>query len=250
VTGPDATVGIFYNPSSYTTPSDYSPHFTLSLGATVAQYMLVFPTGGDRTVNGTTLTAFTGLKGLPPGVTLVAGAGSTANFDNADVGAGKSVTFTGYTLAGASAGSYALAVACCGPAVGRTTASILPAVVVPPVVPPVVIPVVVPVEPVVGSIPIGEDVPILALKPAPVADIFAIPPETFPVDHVPGVVYPWISTVVVSETPPQLLSLETPPVAPAVAPAIVPAVVPKAVPAPPPPVFVPALPRERKHERN
>jgi filamentous hemagglutinin family protein len=249
VKGPDATVAIYYNPSAYTTPTDYSSHFNLSLGATLAQYMLVFPAGGDKKADGTTLTALTGLKGLPPGVTLIAGPGSTANFDNAAVGAGKSVTFTGYTLTGPSVTNYALAVACCGPAVGKTTASILPVVVVPPVIPPVVPPVIVPPEVVGGSIPVGVDVPIPSLGPTPTADIFAVPPENFPVDHVPDVVPPWVSTVVVSETPPQLLSLVPPPVLPPPAPPIVPVVVPKAAPVPPP-VFVPPPRRERKIERN
>jgi hypothetical protein len=64
------------------------------------------------------------LKGAPAGVTLVAGPGSTANFDSAGVGQGKTISYTGYSLGGTDAGKYALASSCCGPVVARTTANI------------------------------------------------------------------------------------------------------------------------------
>jgi hypothetical protein len=115
---------INYNPVAYTTPTIYLPNFTLTGGATLTQHMLVLPGGADKTFDGTTAATFTSLKGIPAGVTLVAGAGSTATFDTRDAGVNKTVAFTGYTLAGATAGNFALPVACCGPAVGDTTGNI------------------------------------------------------------------------------------------------------------------------------
>lgn len=136
VTGPNAPVTVHYNPVSYLAPTDYSGNFTA--GAALTQRMLVFASGGDKTFDGSTATTLTGLKGAPLGVSLVAGPGATANFDNAAVGVEKVISFSGYTLAGAAANSYALPVACCGPVVARTTGAIVPAPVVPglaPIVP-------------------------------------------------------------------------------------------------------------------
>ena len=159
VTGPRAPVRVIYNPTSYATPTSYLPHFTLTGGATLTQQMLVFAAGGDKTANGSTATTLSSLKGNPAGVSLVAGAGSAANFNDANVGVGKTITHTGYSLAGASASSYALPVSCCGPIVGRTTGTILAALVVPPVVvPPVVVPPVV-APPVVVPPPVQMPVP-------------------------------------------------------------------------------------------
>ena len=135
VTGPNAPVNIRYNPISYTAPTDYSGNFTLSGGAALTQQMLVFAAGGSKNFDGTTGTILAGLKGDPAGVTLVAGPGSVANFDNPDVGIGKTIGFTGYTLAGPNASNFALPVSCCGPVVARTTADILPVPVPVPVVP-------------------------------------------------------------------------------------------------------------------
>jgi hypothetical protein len=124
VTGPDAPVTINYNPTSYTTPTDYLPNFTLTGGATLTQHMLVFASGGDKSFDGTTTTTLSSLKGSPAGVTLVAGAGSTADFDTSGVGTGKSIIFSGYSLGGANANDYALPISCCGPIVARTTGNI------------------------------------------------------------------------------------------------------------------------------
>lgn len=122
-TAPGAPINVFYNPTSYETPTNFSPFFT-GTGGPVNQFMLVFPDGGDKTFDGTTATTLSGLKGGPTGVSLVAEPGSTATFDSPAVGTDKIVSMTGYSLAGANAGNYALAVACCGPAVARTSASI------------------------------------------------------------------------------------------------------------------------------
>jgi len=174
VTGPNALVNINYNPVSYALPSDFSNHFTLSLGAAIIAHMLVFPKGA-KTADGSTATTLNGFNttaasGAPVGVTLVAGPNAVANFDSAGEGSGIGITYTGYSLAGANAGQYALAGSCCV-STFRTTGVISAApVVVPPVdVPPVVIPpvdvppvVVPPVDtpPGTGSTPGATPVPI------------------------------------------------------------------------------------------
>jgi hypothetical protein len=129
-TGPDPVTptNIYYNPSSYTTPTNYSTFFTGN-GGPLTQYMLVFPDGASRVENGTRTATFTGLKGTPAGVTLNT-AGGTANFDTAAAGTNKTVTYTGFTLTqapivtGGTATNYALPVTCCAPIVGKTTATI------------------------------------------------------------------------------------------------------------------------------
>ncbi len=125
VTGPNAPITIYYNPVSYTAPTDYSTKFVLSGGATApTQYMLVFPDGGSKGFDGTTATSFSSLKGVPDGVTLIAGPGATANFDSADIGINKSVSFSGYSLGGPNASRFAFATNCCSPITRRTTANI------------------------------------------------------------------------------------------------------------------------------
>ena len=124
VTGPNAPVTIYYNPVSYTAPTDYSNKFALTGGATLTQYMLAFPDGASRTFDGTTATSFTSLKGSPDGVTLIAGPGATANFDNADIGINKGITFSGYSLGGPNASKFAFATSCCSPITQRTTGEI------------------------------------------------------------------------------------------------------------------------------
>jgi filamentous hemagglutinin family protein len=144
--GTAAPVTIYYNPVSYAAPTDYLPKFIL-VDSALTQRMLVFPEA-NKTFDGTTAATPTTLKGLPAGVSLVAGPGATASFDNAAVGTNKTVTFTGYTLGGPNAGQYALATNCCAPIVQKTTATILPAIVptvIPPVVP-VIIPSVIPAD--------------------------------------------------------------------------------------------------------
>ncbi|MDP3412015.1 MAG: filamentous hemagglutinin N-terminal domain-containing protein, partial [Polaromonas sp.] len=124
----NAPVTVTYNPVSYTTPTDYSSKFTLTGGATLAQRMLVFPEV-TKNFDGTTTAVLTSLKGSPAGVTLIAGSGATATFDNATAGTNKTVTFNGYTLGGANAAQYALASNCCGTIVQKTTGTIRPAII-------------------------------------------------------------------------------------------------------------------------
>lgn len=128
--GTAAPVTIHYNPVSYAAPTDYLPSFIL-VDSALSQRMLVFPEV-TKTFDGTTAATLVSLKGSPAGVSLVADPGSTAVFNTADPGTGKTVTFTGYRLAGPNAAQYALATACCGPIVSKTTGTISPATLVTP----------------------------------------------------------------------------------------------------------------------
>ena len=119
-----APARIYYNPVSYTSPTNYLPRFTLTEGATLTQFMLVFAAGGGRVFDGTTTTLLSGLIGAPAGVTLVRGPNAAANYSSPAVGANRSITYTGYTLGGANAGLYAFANNCCGPIASRTTGTI------------------------------------------------------------------------------------------------------------------------------
>ena len=127
---------INYNPISYTAPTDYSTNFTFSGITSLTQNMYVFASVADKTFDGTTTATLTGLKGNPLGATLVAGAGSSALFENAAIGGNKVVNYSGYSLNVTGPNSYALAVPCCGPAVAKTTGNIVAAATSPLVVPP------------------------------------------------------------------------------------------------------------------
>ena len=203
-----APVNIYYNPISYTAPTDYSTRFTLTEGAALRQFMLVFAAGGDKTYDGTTTTTLAGLKGDPVGVTLVAGPGSSANFTSPDPGANKRITFTGYTLAGTNAGAYALPVNCCGPVVAHTTGTIVAAVTPPPPPPP---------PPPVTPPPVSP-------PPPPGTPLFGIPPPAVVLPPPPGTL-----VVVPPVSPPTLTLVETPPPAEEVPP---PQVVPVRAPKP------------------
>lgn len=124
----NAPAAIYFNPVSYDAPLNYEPRFSLTEGAILTQYMLVFPEVASKTFDGTTTATLTGLKDLPPGVELVAGSGANAQFSSATVGVDKTVTFSGYTLNDtnlADAANYAFAVPnCCGPVELRTSGDI------------------------------------------------------------------------------------------------------------------------------
>ncbi|MGB4359731.1 MAG: filamentous hemagglutinin N-terminal domain-containing protein, partial [Rhodoferax sp.] len=227
--GPGTPAAIYYNPTSYATPTDYSLNFTGN-GGPLTQYMLVYPGGADKTYDGNTVATFTGLKGAPAGVTL--GGAGTANFDTAAVGTNKTVTFNGFTLEGASAGNYAFANSCCGPAVSRTTANINAVVLPPDVATP-------PVPPPAGTPDVVD------------TDLFPDMPYEGPVVN-RRTPLTWAPVVVLADTPAQLQSL-TPPVV------FVPAVPVELAPVAPeeevietpvqPPVYV-APARPRKQDRN
>ena len=199
VTGPAgvAPINIFYNPTSYATPTNYTGFFATGNGGPLTEFMLVFPGGADKAFDGTTTATFTGLKGNPAGVTLT-GAG-TANFDTAAVGLGKTVTFTGFNLLqgpilpGGAAINFALPVTCCAPIVGRTTANITAAPIPPGgIVPPggsggiavQVVPVLFPY-----TVLAGLDLSVEGIRMPPI-ELVQAPPPVLPVLPVPVVVPP------------------------------------------------------------
>jgi hypothetical protein len=102
VTGPSpvSPITIYYNPTTYSTPTNYSGFFTGD-GSPLTQYMLVYPVVNDKTfLAGDTTATFSGLfkpdlaSGTVPGTVTLAGAG-TANFNTDAIGSGKTVTFSG-----------------------------------------------------------------------------------------------------------------------------------------------------------
>jgi filamentous hemagglutinin family protein len=226
VTGPAgiSPINIAYNPTSYTAPTDYSGFFATGNGAPFNQSMMVFPGGANKVADGTTTAVFTSfqpdINGLVPGgggLTLVAGIGNSAEYDSALAGVNRLITYSGYTLGGASAG-FALPTPCCG-VVTRTTGTIAPLPIppIPPAIPPV--------------LPILPDIPIEAILAPDFAE-----QEVMILATVPS----WAPTVVRTRTPPELLSL-APPV-----------VVPPPPPPPPvvaPPVYVPPV-LPPKQDRN
>lgn len=149
----NAPINVYYNPVSYTAPTDYSNNFTLVGSSVINQRMLVFATGGDKVEDGSTGTTLTGLKGAPSGVVLVAGTGSSANFDSAGPGTDKGISFIGYSLAGIDANDYALPFNCCGPALAHTTGTITAAPVVPPTTPGTPVPPTPPLPPTDNPVP-------------------------------------------------------------------------------------------------
>jgi filamentous hemagglutinin family protein len=236
----NAPTTIIYNPVTYDAPTDYSLDI---IGAAPTQKMLVFAQGEDKVFDGTTTATLSPLlMGSPDGVTLLAGSGSTANFDNPDVGTDKPITWTGYSLSGDDAGLYAFAVPCCGGTVARTTASITAETVVPPVTPPVVTP---PVRPPVVRPPV-----VVSPEASPVDSPEASPvdsPETSPVVVAPGA-SPIAPTQELGPFPP-VWTPSTPPavvrpeyVLTVLSPAPVPpSMLVVVAPPPPPPVFVPVV---------
>ena len=196
-----APVNIYYNPVSYTSPTDYRTKFTLTEGATLKQYMLVFAAGGDKPFDGTTATTLSGLKGNPIGVTLVAGPGSAANFDSADFGSNKHITYTGYTLDGPYADSYALALNCCGPVVAHTTGTITPPNTPPPATtPPPTTPPVTTRPPPPGTTVLGVTPPITIIPPPPPGTVINVvpvapPPVTLAVTTPPKKVVHYVAPV-------------------------------------------------------
>jgi hypothetical protein len=229
VTGPNAPVTINYDPVSYTTPTDYSSKFTL-VNSTLTQHMLVFPDGGDKAFDGTTATVLSTLKGLPAGVTLVAGPASAANFDTADVGVNKTISFTGYSLAGANAGAFAFATSCCAPIASRTTGNVTP------------------IAPLVPVAPLVATVPPVVLPEVVVAALQEVPPFQMLAEQSPEYHFalaPMNLTVREAGVPPSMLVQSTP-TPPVIVPPKPPAVVAPVV--PPKPFVAPVRPR--KQDRN
>jgi filamentous hemagglutinin family protein len=246
--GNPVRVTVNYNPTGYTTPTDYAPKFTLT-NALLTQRMLVFAISPTKFADGTTATTLAGLKGNPAGVTLVAGPASAANFESTALGVAQPITFSGYTLAGPQAGNYALPVACCGPTAGlaRTTGTLLAAA-VPVVVPPVPVtvvpvPVVIVAPPVVVVVPppIGGPIP----EPTPTAPAVLVTGAT--ADAVIPQFAPFVVAPMLLQAPMPLLVAAPPPVQPmqlvlvqAPARAAPPAPMPEAAPAAAAPTTAPA----------
>lgn len=236
---PLTPTNIFYNPTSYTVPTDYSPFFTGN-GGPLNQFMLVFPDGGNKTFDGTTGATLSGLKGSPAGVTLVAGPGSTATFDTPDVGNGKTIVFTGYTLGGANPSAYALPVSCCAPVVQRTTANITSALLAPlsGAAPPSL------VAPVVVA-PTGAAPTFVPLVAAPLVLPPVVSPPVVVLPLVPGNVALLIVPPIA--TPPSVLTIVPPPVTP-VTPVVPVAALTETPEVAPPPYVAPV--RVRKQDRH
>ncbi|HEX8307426.1 MAG TPA: filamentous hemagglutinin N-terminal domain-containing protein, partial [Allosphingosinicella sp.] len=128
-------VSIAYNPVSYAAPTDFSTKFVLTEGAALTQRMLLFP-NAEKVADGSANALLSGFNtnsasGAPTGVTLVAGSAASAVFDSAAEGSNIGITYSGYTLAGADAGQYALAGSCCV-STFRTRGTITPAATPPP----------------------------------------------------------------------------------------------------------------------
>lgn len=210
VTGPNAAAVINYNPVSYSAPTDYSGFFTLSLGATVTQRMLVFP-GSTKVADGTTAATLSGFNGnattgLPSGVTLVAGSNASATYDSANAGSPIGITLTGYSLAGANAGQYALAGSCCV-ATFRTTGTITAAATTPVTTTPVTTPVV--TTPVTSTPVTTVPVVVVPVITTPgTTPVVSTPVTSTPGTTVPVVVVPVV--VVSPNTPVVALPVPTP----------------------------------------
>ncbi len=193
-----APVSVTYNPISYAAPTDFSTNFVLTEGAAISQRMLLFP-DGSKVADGTTATTLNGfnttaVSGTPAGVTLVAGAGASATFDSADAGVGIGISYTGYSLAGANAGQYALASQCCVTGF-RTTGTITPAVVTTPVVTTPVVTTPVVTTPVVTTPVVTTPV---VTTPVVTTPVVTTPVVTTPVVTTPVVTTPVVTTPVVT----------------------------------------------------
>lgn len=107
ISGPLSTVRIYYAPVSYATPTSFTSHFTLTGGATLTPFMWVFVQGDNKVYDANTAAtlSFQGNPNLAGNVTLQAG---TATFGTPNVGTGKPVNYSGYSLGGANANLFAL----------------------------------------------------------------------------------------------------------------------------------------------
>ncbi|MGK5021156.1 YDG domain-containing protein [Janthinobacterium sp. LB2P10] len=101
-----STISIYYNPSSYNTPTDYSLYM-LSDPSRLTAYMAINVSGSaaSKIYDGSTTTSVSGLNpalALPGGLSLNT-ASAQATFANKNVGANKTVTITGVTATGTGA---------------------------------------------------------------------------------------------------------------------------------------------------
>ena len=107
-TGPNTAVIIYYSPSDYAAPTNYSGNFTLTLGATLNAYMWLYLQGIDKTYDASTAATLS-FKGTPTAggndVTLVPG---TATFNDKNAGTSKPITYSGFSVGGGNAGKFQL----------------------------------------------------------------------------------------------------------------------------------------------
>ncbi len=113
------TVQIYYNPSSYSTPTDYAGltstdgQYTVFNNANLSTYMLInlAATVANKTYDGTTSATLnappTPRAALPVDVTVDA-SGAVASFVDKNAGAGKATIISGVTLGGVNASQFAL----------------------------------------------------------------------------------------------------------------------------------------------
>jgi len=114
------TVQIYYNPSSYTSPTNYAgltdvngdPLIRMPDASKLSTYMYVNLAAviGNKTYDGSTAASIslaTVRGGVPSDVTVDT-SGATATFADKNVGTGKAVTVSGITLSGSGASKYAL----------------------------------------------------------------------------------------------------------------------------------------------
>ncbi|OGA58036.1 MAG: hypothetical protein A3G81_24700, partial [Betaproteobacteria bacterium RIFCSPLOWO2_12_FULL_65_14] len=122
VTMTRGAASIYYNPSSYTTPTDYSSFFTLT-DATLSSYMWVFAQGNNKAYDGTNAATLS-FKGTPTagGDVALIDPGSGAIFPDKNAAVGKTITYSGFTLGGVDSGKFSLF----GDGSGTTTATITP----------------------------------------------------------------------------------------------------------------------------
>ena len=115
------TASIYYNPTTYATPTDYTSDFTGD--GTVNSYMWVFAQGNSKVYNGQTAASLS-FVGDPTvsGANAVSLTPGTANFATSNAGVAQTITYSGYSLGGADANAFALF-----PGAGTTTGTITPA---------------------------------------------------------------------------------------------------------------------------
>ena len=113
------TLNIYYNPTSYATPTPYATQRTIDNEyATINNvilntYMYVNMTASvaNKTYDGTTAATLNGVPttrmALPSGVTLDT-SGAAVSFTDRNAGANKATTITGVALVGANAAQYAI----------------------------------------------------------------------------------------------------------------------------------------------
>jgi filamentous hemagglutinin family protein len=110
-------VEIYYNPTSYSAPTDYATQLDaednpIIRSNNLSTYMFVNLAANvtNKTYDGSTagvITSMAPMAGLPAGITIHTG-GATATFVDKTAGTDKAVTISGVTMSGTDTGKYAL----------------------------------------------------------------------------------------------------------------------------------------------